>query len=225
MSFDRRLVHSAYVSLAVLTAVVVSCNPEPSQLQAISLPDTLTAQDSTALETQIAQFAGPWHDAPCTGCQANGEVKIRAVGKTTDIKANDGPPRRLVGQIQNTSGEDVTHGPSGFVFKAHKTYLLFVSRAASPATNAQWGMTVFGLGYNPNAVIGALEDCGDPPTSPKIDDVNFYNCGERHAYAKPGSLVKTAYAGERLPVAATIPKRAWVSCDPDCCTGAGTVGP
>ena len=149
MSFDRRLVHSAYVSLAVLTAVVVSCNPEPSQLQAISLPDTLTAQDSTALETQIAQFAGPWHDAPCTGCQANGEVKIRAVGKTTDIKANDGPPRRLVGQIQNTSGEDVTHGPSGFVFKAHKTYLLFVSRAASPATNAQWGMTVFGLGYNP----------------------------------------------------------------------------
>jgi len=222
MTIDRRLVPSAFVSLAVLMAITLSCNQEP-QMQAISLPDALTPQDSTALETQIAQFAGPWHDAPCTGCQAQGEVQIRAVGQTKDIKANDGPPRRLVGQIKNTSSEDVIHGPSGFVFKAHHMYLLFVSRADSPATNAQWGMTVFGIGYDPNYVIGPLQACGDPVTVPKIDDAAFYDCGDRHASVKPRSLVKTAYAGERLPVAATIPKRAWISCDPDCCTGAGSV--
>lgn len=219
MTRDRRLVHSAFVGLAILMAATVSCD-KVSQRSAIAFPNTFTVQDSTGLDALINQAAGQWHDAPCTGCQAAGEVQIRSVGPTKDIKANDGPPRRLVAQIRNTSGENVTHGPSHFVFEAGKTYLVFVSRAAAPSTNAQWGMTVFGLGYDPNAVIGPLVACADSVTSPKIDDAAFYDCGDAHALAERRSLVKTAFAGERLPaVVATIPKRVWISCDPDCCTG------
>ena len=67
-----------------------------------------------------------------------------------------------------------------------------------------------------------VEELADTRLVSRIDDANFYNCGDVHTTSSRISFVKTAYATPRPLLEATILKRGWISCDPDCCTGAGT---
>lgn len=229
MRSDRLFVGMATAACYSLTGVVVAgCTffnkAEPANSVApaeVSLPTTWTAQDSASLTQQLNTFeSGPWHDAPCDGCQAPGEVRIRSKGRTVDIKADSGPSVvRAVAEIQNQSGENVGHGPSGYVFKAHHTYLMWVSRQADH--KATWGFFELGPALS-SGTIGTLNRCHDPVIPPKINDANFYNCGDRHTSSF--SFVKSAYASPRPPAAGSIPKLSWISCDPDCCTGTGSLG-
>jgi hypothetical protein len=210
-------------SLLSLTFFLFACNGKNKVTVALAPPGSFTAQDSAAFADSLEKYGGPWHDAYCTGCQAPG-VRIRAISKTRDINAKHGPDSpRVVAEIQNRSDVDVTHGPSQFVFKARRNYVMIVSRTGGAGSPAQWGLTHWGIGYDPKPVIGPLDACGDPVTNPKIDDANFYNCGDPHASSSAASFVKTAFGAEVTPnLLAVIPKRGWISCDPDCCTGAGT---
>lgn len=216
-----------FLVLSTVVGMTTSCDlfkgKGGKELTEMILPDSITAKDSATLDLAImSDTRSKWHDAPCDQCAHQGEVRIRAIAKTTDIKAHSGPPRRrAVAAIWNNSDEDVTHGPSGFVFKAHRIYVLYVSRAAAPDTNSEWGLTPFAIGHV-HAPIGALEACPDGGGYTKTDDANFYNCGDAHATSSGITLVKTAYAAPRRTLLPTIPKRGWISCDPDCCTGAGT---
>jgi hypothetical protein len=213
-----RLVHGALCITGGLFMAACKDHPQSKAAAAeITLPTTWSSQDSASLEAQLAAFtSGPWHDAPCDGCQAAGEVRIRSRGRTIDIKADSGPVLRAVAEIQNQSGENVQHGPSGYVFKAHHKYLMWVSRRTDH--KATWGFFEYGPQLKSTA-DSVLKDCGDPPMSPKIDDANFYDCGDGHTSSY--SLVKSAYAAPRRLLVASIPKTGWISCDPDCCTGTG----
>ena len=211
------------LSCVMLGAFFSSCAttefyPSSARAAEINFPEDLTAADSSALEGQLTAFTwGPAHYAECNGCAQPHEVRIRAVGKTKDIKANDGPKhRRIVAMIENISNEDVYHTPSGVTFQAHSKYLMWVSRDTATG-HATWGMFKLAVGHIPGQ-IGLLTSCGHEIGSYAIDDANFYNCGDAHVSF---SLITKAYAAPTHTRGATaaIVKRTWVSCDPDCCTG------
>lgn len=226
MAYARRVVIARLVGLTAGFAMALACSKDGSEQQGLTeltVSDTLTANDSARVDSMINSVAREgWHDAPCDSCSAPGEVQIRAISKTTDIKAHNGPANlRVVAVIRNTSNEDVKHGPSHFVFKAHGVYLLFVSRRPDPDSVAVWGFTRFKIG-SVLSPIDSLEECEHQTNPSRKDDANFYNCGDAHAQARGVSLVKSAQAASRPVTTATIPRRGWISCDPDCCTGAGT---
>jgi hypothetical protein len=220
---QRRAAGTTMVIVPFLMSLnIFACRPTPEPLPVIAVSDTLSAQDSVRIATQLTRARGGWHDAPCVGCQQPGEVQIHVVGKTTDIKAKDGPMTpRAVAVIRNRSDEDVVLGPTNFRFQAKHWYLMIVSRGSGADTNAKWSLIPFKIGADFRPVIGDLVDCGDPPTNPKIDDAGFYNCGDRHYGSASIHLIKTAYAARRA-LLATITKTGWISCDPDCCTGSST---
>jgi hypothetical protein len=184
----------------------------------INLPPNGSLQAFQQIERELAKYDwGPAHDAACQGCSGAGDVTIRYVGKTKDIKPSQGPAQlRIVALIQNYSNQDVVHTPSGTTFKAMTKYLMWVH---SKNSKAVWGFIELGPGYDPNPKpIGQLYLCGHKPPS-QYDDANFQECEDRYPVNSTG-LVKTAYASTTM--AAEIPKKAWVSCDPDCCTGLTT---
>ena len=231
MVYHRRVVLVRLAGFAAAFGMVLACKDKQVQTRSAQSSlaeltfdaDSITAQDSADLDHAVnsAALSTTWHDAPCDGCKAKGEVQIRAIAKTTDIQAHNGPAhRRFVAAVRNISKEDVKHGPSQFVFKAGGTYLLYIARADT-GSNAVWGLTRLRVGHiQPR--IGALEECEHVPNPSRIDDANFYNCGDVHTTSSRISFVKTAYATPRPLLEATILKRGWISCDPDCCTGAGT---
>jgi len=233
MAYHKRVVIVRLVACTAAFAMALSCNDkgkenyppqQRQQLAELTLGDSITAQDSTDLDHTI-NSAGltAWHNAPCNYCKDPTEVQIRAIAKTTDIQAGSGPAhRRIVAAIRNRGNEDVWHAPSHVTFKAHGVYLFYVARAASPNKNTVWGITRLKVGRI-TPPIGDLEECEHTPNPSRVDDANFYDCGDVHKTASHFSLMKTAYAAPRTtPPAAAIPKRGWISCDPDCCTGAGT---
>ena len=234
MAYHRRVVLVRLVGFSALCVMTLACPGEKARQQTYSAQaalseltfdaDSITAADSARLDSTInSQTLGTiWHNAPCENCQPSTVVQIRAIAKTTDIKADSGPAhRRFVAAIRNQGNEDVYHDSSHVTFKAHGVYLLYVQRADSPATNTKWGITRLAIAHI-KAPIGNLVECEHVSRPDRIDDANFFNCGDAHATASRTSWVKTAYAAPRraLPPAA-IPRAGWISCDPDCCTGAG----
>lgn len=241
MAYHRRVVLVRLVGFAAVFATALACNGKNGAKEATYGAqtalgelnfdhDSITAQDSIDLDHTInsGALATSWHNAPCDSCHDSTEVQIRAIAKTTDIKAASGPAhRRILAAIRNRGTEDVYHDSSHVVFKASGIYLLYVQRGAPPDTTTVWGITRLAIGHI-KPPIGHLVECEHATRADRVDDANFFNCGDAHATASRISFVKTAYAAPRrtLPPAASIPKRGWISCDPDCCTGGGTyVGP
>ncbi|HZE07576.1 MAG TPA: hypothetical protein VE110_02365, partial [Gemmatimonadaceae bacterium] len=190
----------------------------------LTVSDSLTGQDSSKIEGLMTSGPGEWRDAPCDGCKQDHEVQIHVIGKTTDVKPGNGPSnRRIVAVIRNKSDEPVRHDSSQFIFQPNSYYLVTVSRGVGADANAKWGLVPFKIGADLRKVIGNLEGCGHRRWRfrRRPSDAAFLNCGDVHTASSRIHFVKTAYAAPQ-PLMASITKRGWISCDPDCCTGSGT---
>lgn len=218
----------AKLFLVVIPLSVLPACTERGQLSSakkpaeITLPKgALTPQVLETIERDLAKYDwGPAHDA-CDKCPAASDVTIRYVGKTKDIKGDDGPAnRRIVALIQNYSTQDVLHEPTNWTFRPRTKYLMWVHSKNRKAT---WGFIELGDKYDANPQeIGRLEHCrnGDSPT----DDANFKGCKDAHDSNASSGLVRRAYAASEgasstAPASASISRPGWVGCDPDCCTG------
>jgi len=207
---------AALVFLALATCPSPVREPAPRKAPAvIKLPAQGSPQAFKDIEKALDKFdQGGAHDARCTGCLIPDAVTIKYVGKTKDLKPGNGPPKlRIVAIINNTSNGNVEHTPSGTTFMANTKYLMWVD---SRNGKTVWGFIELGPKYTPNPdPIGLLEDCGDKPSA--TDDADFKECGQHGSTTSSSGWVKSAYAATEATAAISL--RAWVACDPDCCTG------
>lgn len=215
------------VCLAIFAVIILDACPQPYVQPAsrkkpaeIDLPAQNSLATYAQIERDLSRFDwGPAHDAVCKGgCQA-GDVTIRSIGATKDIKQDSGPAKlRIVALIQNYSNHPVTHTPSHTIFKPKTKYLMWVH---SRNTKAVWGFIELGQDYNSTPTyIGTLEDCRHhkpPKPVSTIDDANFQDCDAPYLLTHRGGWTQSAYAATQG--LATIDLPGWVTCDPDCCTG------
>lgn len=230
MISSRFATRVATVCLQVLPVLLfVACQQQmavpPKQPAEVTLPAKGSPKAIQEVDKLLAKFEwGEAHDAPCQGC-GTGDVSIRPIGLTKDLKGSQGPDkRRIVALIQNYSDQDVdhlqydvNHKPYKWTFKANTRYLLFIdSRKSDKKTT--WGYIPLDSDYDPEIKpIGFLENCPDHKPKSTIDDANFQECTDPYPPRTSSVWVKSAFAATRA--AATISKPGWVSCDPDCCTG------
>jgi hypothetical protein len=184
----------------------------------INLPAPNTLATYEQIERSLAEFDwGPAHNAACQGGCQPGDVTIRSIGLTKDIKQDSGPAKlRIVALIQNYSNQPVTHTPSGTIFKAKTKYLMWVH---SQNVRAVWGFIELGPSYESNPkYIGTLEDCRhyNKPKS-TWDDANFQDCTAKYTTTVRKGWVQPAYAAVQGIASINLP--GWITCDPDCCTG------
>jgi hypothetical protein len=184
----------------------------------VTLPAKGSPNAVQEVDKLLAKFEwGEAHDADCAGC-APGDVSIRSIGLTKDLKGSKGPGhRRIVALIQNYSKQDVNHSLYNWTFKENTRYLVFVD-ARKGDQKTTWGFISLGNDYDPDIKpIGLLENCPNHRPPSEIDDANFQNCGDPYPSRTSSWWIKSAFAA--TSAAAIISKPAWVSCDPDCCTG------
>ena len=204
--------------------VIVACQPQPMQTSRkkpaeAPLPAKGSANALREVDKLLAKYEwGEAHDAPCAGC-APGDVSIRVIGLTKDLKGSKGPDhRRIVALIQNFSDQDVVHSLYKRTFKANTRYLMFVD-VRKPDNKATWGFISLDSEYDPEiAPIGLFENCKVHRPASQIDDANFQECGDPYPPQASSSWIKSAFAAAAA-AGGTISKPGWVSCDPDCCTG------
>ena len=228
MICSRFATRVAAVCLQVLCLAVVSCR-QPLQTPRkkpaeVTLPAKGSPKAIQEVDKLLAKFEwGEAHDAPCPGC-APGDVSIRPIGLTQDIKGSKGPDkRRIVAMIENYSDQDVIHTLYNWTFKANTRYLMFVEGRKSDG-KAMWGFIRLDKDYDPDIdPIGRLKNCQDHKAdslhkeAAKIDDAYFMECTDPYPPRVSSGWIKSAFAATRLP--GSMSKPGWVSCDPDCCTG------
>jgi hypothetical protein len=224
MSSSRFATRVATVCLQVLPLLLfVACQQQmavpPKRPAEVPLPPK-GPKAVQEVDKLLAKFEwGEGHDARCQGC-APGDVGIRPIGLTRDIKGSKGPDkRRIVALIENYSDQDVGHTLYSRTFKKNTRYLMFVEGRKSDG-KAMWGFISLDSDYDPNTPpIGLLVNCPSHQDKPHstIDDANFQDCDDPYPPRSASGWVKSAFAA--TTAAASISKPGWVSCDPDCCTG------
>lgn len=222
MSSSRFATRVATVCLQILFLALVSCQ-QPLQTARkkpaeVTLPAKGSLKAVQEVDKLLAKFEwGEAHDAACAGC-APGDVTIRAIGLTKDLKGSKGPAhRRIVALIQNYSDQDVVHSLYKRTFKANTRYLMFVEGRKSD-NKATWGFISLGDDYDPDIQpIGLFENCQVHKPASTIDDANFQECTDPYPPRTSSGWIKSAFAATMA--GGTIAKPGWVSCDPDCCTG------
>jgi len=190
----------------------------------VTLPPKSSLKAVQEVDKLLAKFEwGEAHDVTCNGC-ADGDLLIRPIGLTKDIKGSKGPDRRrIVALIQNYSDQNIDHTLYHWTFKANTKYLMFVEGRKSDG-KAMWGFIRLDSDYDPDIEpIGRLKNCQDHDADSQHkqaadkDDAYFMDCSDPYPPRVSSAWIKSAFAATRA--GASMSKPGWVSCDPDCCTG------
>jgi hypothetical protein len=216
------------------SAVSQACNPPSPPVPDVStqvyLDTTGTVVNLDSIRNQLTQFKGPTvsfeRRATCAGCVV--KVELTRLGKTRDIKPDDGPdPARQIAYLKNT---DTTDSTEMYKMAPGQTYALQIGRSKSGA--ADWSVVEIPPGHTGVLRVtahGPITSC-TPHHTPGLSKVTFANCDD-HAgdVFFPGSAMidfkalKAMLTGMAKSFAhpfrgEMLERRAWFSCDYGCCT-------